>query len=81
MNPSWWKSGIEIFSKVSVWIVVPIVVALIAGKKLDAHFRTDPWIFLTLAALGFIVSCFGIFRVIKEYMQEIEDLGKKSKED
>lgn len=77
----WWKPAVEIFSQVSGWIVAPVVVAVIGGKWLDARYGTKPLIFLALVGAAFLISCFGIFRVIRKYIKEIEDLGnKKSKE-
>lgn len=76
-NDQWWKPGVEIFSQVSGWIAAPIILALIAGKKLDAHFGTEPVIFLVFAGLGFLISCVGIVRVVKKYIKEIKDLGDK----
>ena len=73
----WWKEGVQIFTQVSVWIVVPILLALFIGKALDAHFGTKPIIFLIASGVGFLFSCFGIVRVISKYMQEIKDLGEK----
>jgi F0F1-type ATP synthase assembly protein I len=77
MKGPWWKEGIAIFTQVSVWIVVPILLALFVGKALDAHFGTKPVIFLILAGIGFLFSCFGIVRVINKYMKEIKDLAEK----
>ena len=74
-----WKDGVAIFTQVSVWIVVPILLALFVGKSLDAHFGTKPIIFLVLALVGFLFSCFGIFRVINKYIEEIKDLANKDK--
>jgi len=68
----WWKPAMEIIGEVSTWIVVPIVLALVFGKMLDAHYGTRPIIFLVLAGLGFLVTCFGMFRVIKNYMNKIK---------
>lgn len=79
-NEPWWKPAVEIFSKISTWIVVPIVLALIIGKKLDAHFDTQPWIFLGLALFGFLISCYGIFKEITKYIQKIKKLGEKNKQ-
>ena len=73
----WWKPGVEIFSEVSTWIVVPIVLALIFGKMLDAHFGTRPVIFLSLAGVAFLISCYKIVRVIKDYMKKLQDTDKK----
>jgi F0F1-type ATP synthase assembly protein I len=74
---SWWKSGVEIFTQVSGWIVAPIVVALIFGKMLDTHYGTKPIIFLVLAGISFLFSCFGIVRVIRKYIKEMKELSEK----
>jgi F0F1-type ATP synthase assembly protein I len=70
-----WKSAVQIFTQVSVWIVVPILLALFVGKGLDEHFGTKPIIFLVLAGVGFLFSCYGIVRVIQKYMKEMKDLA------
>lgn len=80
-DKNWWKPAVEIFSQISGWIVAPIVVALIVGKKLDAHFNTKPWFFLGLAAFGFFITTFGIFRVISKYIERIKELGEVKKID
>ncbi len=79
-NEQWWKLGLEIFSRVSAWVVVPIVLALIAGKKLDAHYGTSPWIFLGLSIVGFLISSFGIVRTITIYLSQIKKEDDKSNE-
>ncbi len=76
-NKPYWEPAVEIFTQVSTWIVIPIVMALIFGKILAAHYGTSPVIFLVLAGVGFLVSCFGIVRVIRKYMKQIKDLGDK----
>jgi F0F1-type ATP synthase assembly protein I len=76
-NGPWWKPGVQILSEVSTWIVVPIVLALIFGKMLDAHYGTRPVIFLVFAGVGFLVTCFGMFKVVKNYMKKIKDEAKK----
>ena len=80
-NIPWWKPGVEIFSQVSVWIVVPIILALVFGKMLDAYYGTKPIIFLVLAGLGFLFSCFGIVRVVRKYIKEMKDLAEKKSKD
>jgi len=75
-NGPWWKPGMQILSEVSSWIVVPIVLALVFGKMLDAHYGTKPIIFLCFAGAGFLVTCFGIYRVMKNYMKKLKDAEK-----
>ena len=72
-----WKPAIEIFSQVSTWVVIPIVLALIFGKMLDVHYGTRPWIFLVFTGAAFLISCFGIVRVMSKYMKEIQNKDKK----
>ncbi|OGJ04737.1 hypothetical protein A2456_02925 [Candidatus Nomurabacteria bacterium RIFOXYC2_FULL_36_19] len=74
-----WKPAFDVFSRVSTWVVVPIVLALIIGKALDSHYGTDPWIFLGCTGLGFIISSYGIVRVVFKYMKTLEIEDKKDK--
>ena len=75
-----WREGVQVFTQVSVWIIVPILLALFVGQGLDAHYGTKPVFFLVLAGIGFLFSCFGIVRVINKYMKEIQDLAEKKNE-
>lgn len=65
-----WRSAFEIFTRVSSWVVIPIVVALTIGKALDARYGTEPWIFLSLTVVSFAISSFGIVRVVTKYIKE-----------
>ncbi len=75
-NGPWWKPGVELFSEVSTWIVAPILVALFLGKYLDNRFNTKPVIFLSLAGLGFIITCIGIVRNVRSYTKKLKDIEK-----
>ena len=72
----WWKPALTVFSQVSGWIVVPLVLALIVGKNLDVRFGTEPWLFIGAAGVAFAVSTFGIVRTASAYMR---DIAKESK--
>ena len=82
----WWKPGVQVFSEISTWIFVPIILALIAGKALDKHYDTSPTMLLVSAGIGFLVTSFGIFRTVKNYMSRRpegsesrpESVGKKN---
>ncbi len=76
-----WKPAFRIFTQVSTWVVVPVVLALIVGKALDKQYGTDPWIFLGLTALAFFFSSYGIVRVISKYMKTIDPPSHKATED
>ena len=66
-----WKEAFDIFSRVSAWVVVPVVLALIAGKSLDKSFGTEPWIFLGLTGIAFLFSIFGIVQAVTKYIKKI----------
>ncbi len=68
----WWKPAVQLVSEISTWIVVPIVLALVGGKFLDTRLGTKPIIFLCLAGIGFLVTCLGMYKVVKNYMKKLE---------
>ena len=80
-----WMPAVKIMSDVSTWIIVPIVVALVAGKALDKHFGTKPILFFCLIGFAFLITCFGMYRTVKDYMSRLsegsgsrpESVGKK----
>lgn len=61
-----------IFAQVTGWIAAPIIIALFLGKYLDQKYQTEPWIFLGLTALSFIVSCVGIVKITLNYTKKVE---------
>ena len=67
-----WAPAMQIMSEISTWIVVPIVLALVAGKALDNHFHTKPVIFFCLVGFAFFITCFGMVRVVKNYIKQIQ---------
>ena len=68
----WWKPALEVFSRVSGWIITPILLALIIGKNLDKHFDTKPWIFIGLSVISFAISSIGIVKTITEYNKQLD---------
>lgn len=73
--------ALNIFGEVSAWVVVPIMVALVAGKYLDGRFGTKPWIFISATALAFLFSMAGITKILAKYLKEIEKETKGNKND
>lgn len=76
-----WKPALEIFGRVSTWVIVPIVLALIIGKALDKNYGTEPWVFLSFTGIAFLFSSYGIVRVIRKYIRDIDLSSRKAKED
>ncbi|KKP85558.1 hypothetical protein A3B84_00355 [Candidatus Nomurabacteria bacterium RIFCSPHIGHO2_02_FULL_35_13] len=76
----WWKPAVEIFSEISTWIAVPIILAVIAGKALDERYGTKPWILLGFAGTSFLISSFGIVRSVKRFIEKTKEEVKKENE-
>jgi len=72
IDKNWWRPGVLIFAKVSASIAIPIIIALYLGKYLDNKYKTDPWIFLGLTFISFIVSLISIWFNIKSYIKDSE---------
>ncbi|OIP81755.1 MAG: hypothetical protein AUK20_00155 [Parcubacteria group bacterium CG2_30_45_37] len=70
---AWWQPAILMFFRLSVWIAVPIIIALFVGKWLDKKYQSEPWLFLLSIGLAFIVSLSGLIKnTIAEY-KKIEE--------
>ena len=70
----WWKPGVQIFSEISTWIFVPIILALIAGKALDKHYGTKPTLPLVSAGIAFLISIYGIVKAVRKFSNKIQPL-------
>lgn len=77
-NNAWWGPGLVIFAQVSASISIPIIIALILGKYLDKKYNSDPWIFLSLTLVAFIISIYSIWKNIKTYIKEVEKKEKNN---
>ena len=60
-----------LFTKLSIWIVGPVLIAILIGKWLDEKYNTEPWLFLASVAIAFIISMTGL---IKNSMKEINKI-------
>ncbi len=78
---AWWRPAILIFGRVSIWVAIPLVAALLLGKYLDAQFGTRPFIFLGLTVVAFFFSSLAIVRIVKKYIHTISpELPHKKEE-
>ena len=80
---AWWLPALEVFIKMSVWIVSPLILAFFLGKFLDLKFGTKPWIFLSLSVLAFLFSSLKIVLIASKEMKKIakrEEIQKEQTE-
>jgi F0F1-type ATP synthase assembly protein I len=56
----WYTDSIQMFTRLSGWILVPLVVGYTLGRYLDNKFQSEPrWFFISIG-LAFIISTIGI---------------------
>ncbi len=67
----WWKPSLIMFSRISGWIIGPIILAVILGKFLDNIFHTQHWFFICLMFLSFGLS---IYKIVKETLRQIRKI-------
>lgn len=74
----WWSAGLGLFARLSAWVVGPILLAILVGKKLDAKYETEPWLFLLLVGFAFVISISAIVIIGLREFKTI-DPGKEDK--
>ena len=62
------------FSRLSAWIVFPVLFGALLGKWLDRKYDSSPRWFLIVVGLSFIISMFGL---IKNTLEEYKNIEKR----
>lgn len=66
-----WVS-LALIGQVGVTIVAPLVLGLLLGLWIDAHFGTRPWATLVLSLAGIGAGTVGVYRLIAASFDAIE---------
>jgi F0F1-type ATP synthase assembly protein I len=77
VKQAWWYPAVNMFVRISGWIIGPIIIALVLGKFLDTFFGTKPWIFVFLTSIAFM---FSLFKLINEMSIQIKKIEKDKQE-
>ncbi len=69
---AWYVDSLQLFSKLSGWVLVPLFTAVLTGHYLDAKHNTNSkWFFISVG-IAFIVSTIGLVtQASKEYKKII----------
>jgi hypothetical protein len=62
-----WKPVLMFYAKTTSWIIIPLVLAMVISKKIA------PSLYLIFILIGFGISCYGIYREIKDYKNKLDD--------
>ncbi len=70
MKEKWWKPALIFYVKTTAWIAGPIGAIFLLGAYVDIRsslFRT-----ILAFALSFAITCYGLYKEIREYKKTIE---------
>lgn len=62
---------IVFYAKTTSWIIFPLVLGLILGRYVGNSTGSQA-LFFGIIMVGFGITCFGIYREIKEYKKSLE---------
>ena len=75
-----WRPVLVFYAKTTAWIVFPLVLGVLAASYVGKS-EGSQTLFLALIMLGFGVTCFGIYREIKNYKKSLDIPSIKEVED
>ena len=68
---------LELFAQISGWIVLPLLLAIFIGKKLDTHFQTEPYLLLACVGVAFTITLVGLVKQAKTALKNIAEASRK----
>jgi len=73
-NNVWWQEPLNIFSRLSGWVILPLIVGTVLGRWLDHRYNSDPKWFLIVLGLAFIISMIGLVIQAKNEFKKISEI-------
>ncbi|MDD5721304.1 MAG: hypothetical protein PHT16_02570 [Candidatus Pacebacteria bacterium] len=71
-----WRPVIIFYVKTTSWIVFPLVLGYLGGSFISKSAGSQS-LFFIIIMLGFGITCYGIYREIKQYKKDLEKDGNK----
>ncbi len=59
-KPPYWQESLAIFSRLSGWVLLPLIAGVFLGRWLDKIYSSDPKWFLIVTGVAFVVSMIGL---------------------
>ena len=67
----WWKPVMFFYAKTTSWIILPLVLATLVGKYVGRSVGSQSLFFIFIM-IGFLITCLGIYREIKQYKKSLD---------
>jgi F0F1-type ATP synthase assembly protein I len=73
----WWQDSVMLFTQLSGWIGIPVILGVFLGQWLDERYNSKPWLFLITVGVAFAISMIGIVKEAKSAIDKIDKDSKK----
>jgi hypothetical protein len=67
-----WRPVLFFYARTTGWIVIPLVLAMLLGNFVQKSVGSQV-LFFIIIALGFAVTCYGIYKEIKDYKKTLQE--------
>lgn len=67
------------YIKTAGWVMIPLILGVLVGNYVEKSSNSQALFFVSLM-MGFGITCYGIYREIKEYKKDL-DIESKNKKD
>lgn len=68
----WWRPVMLFYAKTTSWIILPLVLSILGGRYVSKTIGSQV-VFFLFVIFGFLITCFGIYREIKNYKKTIDN--------
>ena len=75
-DKSWLKPVLFFYAKTTSWIIFPLLIGVFGGQYVSKSVGSQV-IFFVLVILGFLITCLGIYREIKNYKKSLDNSDGK----
>lgn len=70
-NANWWRPVLFFYIKTTSWIIFPLLLGVLGGQYVSKSVGSQV-LFFVFVMLGFLITCLGIYREIKQYKKGLE---------
>lgn len=62
LKQTWWQPALEVFTRLSAWVILPLIVGTTLGRWLDRRNDTgSKWFFICIG-IAFVISTYGMIQ-------------------
>jgi len=76
-----WIKALEMFARLSSWIVFPVLIGALIGNWLDKKYNGHNFIFLGVIGLSFVISMLGLVKNASREYKKIDGENKNKEEE